>query len=171
MITNRDAVQNSLQKYCYNKQFAIASKSSEDWTKMYFGETIPLFDVEDETYWLVSTGDYETWIANQSKPDDSYDDTPKPPTTTYDTNDTSMEVKDRFEEKEISKLVISGSANAIAFNQLFQSFVMPLKENNVKIEFKISAKSNPNYPITKNSQQYKIVKESASQMGFDIEEE
>ena len=40
-----------------------------------------------------------------------------------------------------------------------------------KIEFTIKAKSKPNYPLTENSQQYKIVKESASQLGFDLEQE
>jgi len=48
---------------------------------------------------------------------------------------------------------------------------MPVKENDVKIEFKITAKSNKNYPITENNQQYKIVKESASQLGFKFDEE
>ena len=48
---------------------------------------------------------------------------------------------------------------------------MPLKENDVQIEFKITAKSNNNYPITENSQQYKIVKKSASQLGFKFDEE
>ena len=65
MISSKAAVQDSLTKYCYNKQFAIASKSGESWTKMYFGETISMFDVDDETYWLVSTKDYEAWIASQ----------------------------------------------------------------------------------------------------------
>ena len=61
MITDRSAVKDSLTKYCYNKQFAIASRSSKGWTQMFFGNTVPMFDVEDETYWLVSPADYEEW--------------------------------------------------------------------------------------------------------------
>jgi len=54
---------------------------------------------------------------------------------------------------------------------MFSSFIMPLKENDVEIEFVIRAKTNKDYPLKENSQQYKIVKESAIQMGFDVEVE
>lgn len=171
MIVDKSAVQDSLLKYCYNKQFAIGSKSTENWTKMFFGETIPMFDIEDETYWLVSSDDFETWSQGQAKPVNTPggDDTTS---TGEGTGDTRIGGggDDPGEEKRISILTVSGTTNAIGFNQLFSSFIMPLKENDVKIEFKITAKSNKNYPITENSQQYKIVKESASQMGFDLEE-
>ncbi len=173
MIVDKSAIQNSLTKYCYNKQFAIASRSTEDWTKMFFGETIPMFDIEDETYWLVSSGDYENWLKSHTKPEEDIGGAAVPDTgaTVGGTSDIPEEGEDAVEEKLISKLVVSGTANALAFNQLFNSFIMPLKKNDVKIEFKITAKSNANYPITENSQQYKIVKESASQMGFELEEE
>ena len=172
MISNKSAVQDSITKYCYNKQFAIGSKSSEDWTKMFFGETIPMFDVEDETYWLVSTDDFQIWQDVQDKSENnSTTAEPAPDSIAPGSKPKTEDVVISEGEKEISLLVISGTANAIAFNQLFSSFIMPLKENDVKIEFTITAKSKPNYPITKNSQQYKIVKESASQMGFDLEED
>ena len=174
MIVDKNAIQNSLTKYCYNRQFAIASKSAKNWTKMFFGETIPMFDIADETYWLVSAGDYEIWAKNQEKPEQGIGGVGAPVTgaTVGGATDTPPEGDDASGEKRtISKLSISGTANALAFNQLFSSFIMPLKENDVKIEFKITAKSNKNYPITENSQQYKIVKESASQMGFELDEE
>ena len=173
MIVDKFAVQDSLLKYCYNKQFAIGSKSTENWTKMFFGETIPMFDVEDETYWLVSSGDYEKWSKNQAMPEEYISGAAASDTggTVGETTDILEEGEDAVEKKIISKLVVSGTANALEFNQLFNSFIMPLKENDVKIEFKITAKSNKNYSITENSQQYKIVKESASQMGFKLDEE
>jgi len=171
MVVSKYAVQDSLTKYCYNKQFAIASKSETDWTNMYFGETIHMFEVEDETYWLVSHDDYVTWTKSQAKPDEPTKDgasTPVPPTGVTPNPDQDGATQ---EEKTIPKLVVTGTANALAFNQLFSSFIMPLKENDVKIEFKITAKSYKNYPITESSQQYKIVKESVSQMGFKLHKE
>ena len=136
---------------------------------MYFGETNPMFDVEDETYWLVSAGDFEIWAKSQVEPDDGSGlDTSVVDTPVGGPTEVTEEGEEPYEEKAFAQIVVSGTANAIAFNQLFSSFIMPLKENDVKIEFKITAKSNKNYPITENSQQYKIVKESASQLGFDL---
>ena len=174
MITSESAVQDSLKKYCYNKHFAIASKSSEGWTEMFFGETVPMFDVKDETYWLVSTADYKKWLEGQAKSQDVPDIVQEPTVNSSfdEMTDTPEEEQGQpRQEKIISKLTISGVANAVAFNQLFTSFIMPLQRNDVKIEFKIVAKSNKDYPITESSQQYKIVKESASQMGFELDEE
>ena len=171
MISSKAAVQDSLTKYCYNKQFAIASKSGESWTKMYFGETISMFDVDDETYWLVSTKDYEAWIASQLPSGGSEPVIEPSSPTDLPFPDPQPEESSVTTEKVLKQITISGTANAVAFNQLFSSFIMPLKENDVKIEFTIKAKSKPNYPLTENSQQYKIVKESASQLGFDLEQE
>lgn len=46
--------------------------------------------------------------------------------TVGETSDIPEEGKYAVEEKLISKLVVSGTANALAFNQLFNSFIMPL---------------------------------------------
>jgi hypothetical protein len=55
---------------------------------------------------------------------------------------------------------------------LFSSFINTLKNNNLKIEIKFTAKSNGSNPLTENSATVKSVKESASQLGldFDVEE-
>ena len=173
MIANKSAVENSLLKYCHNRQFAIASKGTKDWTRMYFGSNVPMFDVEDETFWLVSSGDYESWKRSQETESASADS----PDSDIHVGTVSEAEPDPHPSgvgepvRKIQKISVSGRANAIVFNQLFNSFIMPLKENDVHIEFTITARSRPNYPITENSQQYKIVKESARQMGFEVDEE
>ncbi|MBY5960245.1 DUF499 domain-containing protein [Membranicola marinus] len=173
MIANKSAVENSLVKYCHNRQFAIASKGSKDWTRMYFGSGVPMFDAEDETFWLVSPGDYQAWMRSQenvSSPE-LVPDSDGPMDTGSDTHSVPKSSDEGEVARKIRRISVSGQANAIVFNQLFNSFIMPLKENDVQIEFTITARSKPNYPITENSQQYKIVKESARQMGFDVDEE
>lgn len=140
---------------------------------MYFGSNVPMFDVEDETFWLVSSGDYESWKRNQETESASADF----PDSDIHVGTVSEAEPDPHPSgvgepvRKIQKISVSGRANAIVFNQLFNSFIMPLKENDVHIEFTITARSRPNYPITENSQQYKIVKESARQMGFEVDEE
>lgn len=175
MISTPEAIKESLLKYCYNKQFAIASKSASGWTKMFFGETVPMFDPADETYWLVSVADYQAWKQTQQSTSSEDNVIPQPKrfggTTDGTDGSTVGRVAESDDVPEFSKLTVSGKVNAIAFNQLFSSFIMPLKENGVEIEFKITAKTNSKYPLKANSQQYKIVKESARQLGFDFGEE
>jgi hypothetical protein len=48
---------------------------------------------------------------------------------------------------------------------------MPLKDNKVEIELKIKGTSTHQNQITGNSQQYKIARESASQLDLYFEEE
>src|SRR5690606_13508797 len=173
MIANKSALENSLVKYCHNRQFAIASKGSKDWTRMYFGSGVPMFDAEDETFLLVSPGDYQAWMRSQenvSSPE-LVPDSDGPMDTGSDTHSVPKSSDEGEVARKIRRISVSGQANAIVFNQLFNSFIMPLKENDVQIEFTITARSKPNYPITENSQQYKIVKESVRQMGFEVDEE
>lgn len=172
MIYNKSAIQESLAKYCYNKQFAIASKSYDGWTQMFYGSTVPMFSVEDETYWLVVPTEYEVWKKAQEESSSLPDVMPeeeKPSGTSEPLGEITKEPESTT--RKFSKITVSGKANAVGFNQLFSSFIMPLKENGVEIEFKIIAKSKDNYPLTENSQQYKIARESARQLGYDFDEE
>lgn len=54
---------------------------------------------------------------------------------------------------------------------LWPSFINMLKNNRLKIEVKFTAKNTEASPLTENSQTYKSVKESASQLGLDIHTE
>src|SRR5690606_19224900 len=53
MITGKEAVSRSLLKYCANGEFCIATGDGSNFTRYYLQETIPFFDVDDSTYWLV----------------------------------------------------------------------------------------------------------------------
>ncbi len=172
MIFNKSAIQDSLTKYCYNKLFAIASRSYDGWTQMFYGVALPMFDVVDETYWLVVPSEYEAWKKIQEEstsPPTVEPEEDKPSGVDEPTSETTKEHESTI--RQFSRITVSGKANAVGFNQLFSSFIMPLKENGVEIEFKIIAKSKENYPLTENSQQYKIAKESARQLGYDFDEE
>ena len=52
-ITNVDAVQKSLLKYCYEGNYCIASGDGKEFTKYYLQENVPFFDVQDSNYWLL----------------------------------------------------------------------------------------------------------------------
>jgi hypothetical protein len=40
-------------RYCINVEYAIATGSEGKWNNIYCKETVPMFDVNDETYWIV----------------------------------------------------------------------------------------------------------------------
>jgi hypothetical protein len=57
------------------------------------------------------------------------------------------------------------------YNQVFSSFIHPLMKNNIDITITIKGKSTSAAPLTENSQNFKIIKESASQLGLNFEAE
>jgi hypothetical protein len=57
------------------------------------------------------------------------------------------------------------------YNQVFTSFIMPLRENQVEIEIRIKGKSNSHSRITEGGKLYQVIKESAKQLGLGFEEE
>lgn len=175
MIIGKEAISRSLQRYCTNGEFCIATGDGTTFTRYFFQETIPFFDIEDTTYWLVEKslkpivhkdpeikGIYEG--ENTSEKDSSNINDSKP-----DVNTPTSELE--FMKKVFKSITISGKVPLEQYTQLFNSFIMPLAQNNIEIEIKIKGKSTQSKPISDTSQEYKIVKESAKQLGLNFEEE
>jgi hypothetical protein len=75
------------------------------------------------------------------------------------------------EVKTFKSLTISGQVGLDNYSQIFTSFIVPLSKNNIEIEVKIKGKSTEVKPLTESSQEYKIIKESAKQLGLDLDEQ
>lgn len=166
LITGPDAVRKSLLRYCRNGQLAIAAGEPDNFSTVYFKQDIPFFEVTDETYWLVDESLYQ--------PKELEDDPGQP--EDFDGGETPSASEDDGagpeEEQTIYKsITISGKVGLENYTQLFSSFVRPLSNNNVQIKIKIKAHSTDANPITENSNQYKITKESANQLGLNFEAE
>lgn len=73
--------------------------------------------------------------------------------------------------KTFKRITVSGSVSVDQWNDLYSSFVQTLRDNGLRIEVKFTATSNNALPLTENSQIYKSVKESASQLGLNLTEE
>ena len=73
--------------------------------------------------------------------------------------------------KEVRQVTISGKVPLEQYQQLFMSFIKPLAQNGIEIEVKITGRSMPNKPLTQSSPEYKVVKESARQLGLEFGEE
>ena len=162
MISGISAIQDSLVRYCINGEFAIATGTENNWNNIYYKEVVPMFDVTDETYWIADKGLYK----------------PKNEETTQKVEEAKKdlekkEIPDVIEpdgDRKIKRIAIHGTVPLENYSSLFTSFINPLKDQGIEIEIKISAKSTPSKPMTENSVEYKIAKESAKQLGLNFDE-
>ena len=165
-IIGPSAVVDTVNRYCSNGVFNVAFGAPGRWTNIKQNETVPFLDVTSEDYWLVdpsvvmpSSGGSggasgETGAGSStggSGGTGTGGGTPGPTTKTY------------------KKITISGQIPLENYSQLFTSFVQVLRNNNLKIEFKFTAKTTEANPLNENSATIKSVKESTSQLGLDFD--
>lgn len=177
MIAKAETVSTSLLRYCTNGEFGIASGDGQSFNKYFFKESVPFFDVTDATYWLVEK---TTIPAPGTDVPAGEGETPTPPDGSVPSgvNDdggtdgsTSSGGADQTTTKTIKSVTISGKVAMEQYTQLFSSFILPLSQNNIEIEIRIKGKSTSAKPLTESTQEYKVVKESAKQLGLNFEEE
>jgi hypothetical protein len=159
MIKGIAAVQKSILNYYYQEQFAIAAGEPPDFTKIYFKETIPLFEVTDPNYWLVDKSLYQPKIEEPVPGPEPGPNPPQPPPSP------SPEVK------KYKTINISGKVDLPNYSHVFTGLILPLQNNRVEIEIKIKGTGTQANPLTENSQSYKVVKETSHQLGLKFEAE
>jgi hypothetical protein len=176
MITGAEAVARSLQKYCINGEYCIATGDGKDFTRFFFQESIPFFDVNDVTYWLVDKSlkpapqqtSTTTSIASNGPfiPVSGVSEAPilAEGSTSEESNSAS---------KQFKSITVCGNVPLERYTELFNYFITPFAMNGNKIEIDISFKiqSSTGSPINENSQQYKSAKEAAKQLGLQLNEE
>ena len=163
MIVGAEAVNRSLSRYCLNNEFGIASGDGNTFTNYFIGKEVPYFDTTDSTYWLVD----KSIIPNEKPAENKTQPIEKPKIDTIiDSKPTHPIVTDKI----INTITISGKVPMEQWTQLFPSFIQTLSQNNIEIEIRIKGKSTDVKPINENSQEYKIIKESAKQLGLNLEE-
>ena len=172
MISGPEAVERSVRKYCELGLFNVAVGSSGDWDKVYMNtDTIPFLNAQSEEYWLVDPSVQPKAAAASGVTGPS--ETPQPPTTDNPGGEGTPGIPLPPEPtvKAFKSLTISGSVDIASWTQLFGSFIMPLKNNNLKLSIEFKAKSTSLAPLNESSPIYRAVKESASQLGLDLEAE
>lgn len=167
MITSPNAVKTSLERYCTNGEFAIAAGDGKEFTRIFYKQPVPYFEIADANYWLVDKTLYKP-EGTTDKPEGGSTVT-EGPVGGGETG--GKPVTETPGTKTLRKITVSGNVPLDQYTQIFNSFIMPLAQNNIEIQIKISGKSTSSKPITESSQEYKIVKESARQLGLDFNEE
>jgi hypothetical protein len=167
MVTGVQAIQNSLLRLCNGKQVAIAQGEPGNFTKIYLGTSVPFFDVTSPDFWLVDKSLYQPETPEIPVPE-------KPPVPYPEKGGTDRPNawnEDPTITKEFKTVTISGKVDVANYSQVFTSFINPLMKNNVEITITIKGKNTNAAPLAENSQHFKIIKESASQLGLNFEAE
>jgi len=177
MLINKQVVHDSLIKYCFDGEFAIASGQPDHFSRFYFKDDRPtFFDVEDENYWLVHKNNYLTSLStHSSSPANNTSSGLSESLTAFESASERYGIENKntpssVSEKEIRSLKVSGKVLVEQWATLFSSLIRPLIDNDVEIFVEIKGRSKKSVPLTDTSQSYKVVKESAAQLGLDFEE-
>ena len=170
MIIGPSAIAETVNRYCTNGVFNVAFGAPGRWSRITQNDTVPFLDVTSEDYWLVDTsivpeipGGNTGGNAGTGNPGGSGTGTGAGSNTSTHKGGNSTP-----ETKTYKKVTISGQVPLENYAQLFTSFVQTLRNNNLKIEIKFTAKTTGGNPLTENSATIKSVKESASQLGLEF---
>jgi hypothetical protein len=174
MVTGPEAVSRSIQKYCTNGEYCIATGDGVNYTRFFFQEAVPFFDVNDITYWLV---DKSLKPQSQiSEPETS--DKGESVSTISQVNEdpvkpTANGTKEVTAYKKFKSITVAGNVPLERYTELFNYFITPFAMNGNKIEIEVNfkIKSNTASPIDEGKQQYKSAKEAAKQLGLKFYEE
>jgi hypothetical protein len=173
MVTGPEAVSKSIQKYCTNGEYCIATGDGVNFSRFFFQEAVPFFDVTDMTYWLVD----KSLKPNPQTPAVANDRgelvTPIPQVNESPGSLSGNGTVEMPVSKVFKSITVSGSVPLERYTELFNYFITPFAMNGNKIEIEVNfkIKSNIASPIDESKQQYKSAKEAAKQLGLNFTEE
>ena len=168
MICGVETVSKSIQRYCENGDFNVACGEQGNYNHIYHHESVPFLDVTDPQYWLVDKS-----INNQPKSEESSTDEQSSAwnSPTGEKSEHTAPSQPVDELRKFKSIKVSGKVPVERWTDLFSSFVVPLKNNGLEIEISFKAKTTSLNPLDESAQIYKVVKESAMQLGLNLEEE
>lgn len=175
MVVGPEAVAKSIQKYCTNGEYCIATGDGINYTRFFFQESIPFFDVNDPTYWLVDKS-VKPQPQQPASPVSDATGTSFAPQSGVSVDPTPIPSGDFVEvstAKSFKSITVSGNVPLERYTELFNYFITPFAMNGNKIEIEVNfkIKSNTGSPIDESKQQYKSAKEAAKQLGLNFTEE
>lgn len=180
-----EVLSTSIRGFVSNGLLAVGVKEGGRLTKVFLNSEIPFFDVKNNSYYLLTVADAQLWIIqNMPKPtppsggETGGGTDPVPPSPGSDPNpapkgDKPIPLPEPTppKAKRFKKIKISGTGDITNASEITRSFLMPLKNNNVKFTIHIEAIDNTGSPLDANSVVVKLVEESSKQLGFNFEGE
>jgi hypothetical protein len=177
MISGVQALANSLQRYCSENYFCIASGDGTVFNKYYLGESVPFFDPLAADFWLVDKS-----LKPAPQPVEPPPGTPPPGNEGQgNSGDNNSGVKEPQPPqppitepvKQLQSLTISGKVPLERYTELFNYFITPFAMNGNRIEIEISFKihGTSGSPLDASKGIVKNAKEAAGQLGLGVKEE
>jgi len=175
MITSSEAVSKSIQKYCTNGEYSIATGDGTAFTRYFFKESVPFFDVADVTYWLIDKSLIPAPKETPAPVTNPNGEVVRPASTVNEPIPTTETVKkeEAGTPKQFKAITVSGKVPLERYTELFNYFITPfaMTGNKIEIEVNFKIKSTTGSPIDESKQQYKSAKEAAKQLGLNFEED
>lgn len=170
MITGKQAVENGLLRYTANGEFCIGSGDGKTFSTIYFKQSVPFFDVTDETYWLLDKSHYREPVSEVTAATSAAKDSntvAEPVAHPISSN------QQQPSSKSFKSITVSGHVPLERYTELFQYFISPFAMNSYKIDIKVSFDIRPTggASLDESNSQYKSAKEAARQLGLDLREE
>jgi hypothetical protein len=181
MITGPEAIAKSLLRNCINGENCIATGDGTNFTRYFFKENVPFFDVNDTNYWLVdkskipapapSQNNGQNTNGNQdnsgSGNENGNTDSTGGTQNTGGSNDQGPSIR------EFKSITVSGNVALEKYTELFNYFIVPFASsgNKIDIEIMFKIKSTDASPLDETKQQYKNAKEAVKQLGLNLTEE
>lgn len=153
----------------------MGSGDGKNFSKYYFKESVPFFDVLHDDFWLVAPEDLPAKEPIDIPPAGVGIPPVIPPgINPVDYPPTGTEIRtfddEAFAEPVIPSVTISGRlTDKVQFMSLGQYFIVPFRDNSIEMEVKFKIKTSPNSPLTESDQKFKRMKEAVKQLGFDFE--
>ncbi|MBN8676639.1 MAG: DUF499 domain-containing protein [Chitinophagales bacterium] len=172
MISGPEAVSNSLQRYCQESYFCIASGDGVAFINYYLGERVPLFDLSDPIYWLVDKSQKpQPQPAPVVEPVDP--NTGIVPENPVIINDPGIPQEPAQAMRVYRNLTFSGKIPLERYTELFNYFITPFAMNGNRIEIVVSFRvhSTDGSPLEEAKGIVKNAMEAAGQLGMKVEGE
>lgn len=177
MIIGAEAVINSINRYCTEGLFNVAFYDGTTLKKVYHEQSVPMLSVEDDGYCLVhesvtmpEPGGSGTGGSGGGSGSGGTGGTGSGATGgTGSGAGATGSSGTGGSVKTFRSVTINGQVPIENYSQLFASFIQTLKNNHLKINVSFEARTTEASPLTENSQLVKSIKESASQLGLNID--
>ena len=179
MILNADTIKACANDNCLKGHFNIAqSNDGKTFKNIKHLATMNFLDPMDDSFWIIDESIVEKPVETPTAPNQPGDNG----TTTNAGNPPPVSDQPlggvicdppmpQGSDKTIKSLLISGTITATQWTQVYSSFINLLRNNNLEIDFRIKAHNTDRNPLTESSQTFKIIKESANQMGLTLDAE
>lgn len=169
-LESPEVVLNAIRKYCLGGNLAVGQGSPGAFARVFFEESVPHLDLTSEDWYILDPVDVPAPVApSPTAPAPA----PLPgvvhPSPAPTVPSSGPVAPAPVAPSQITSLSVSGEVSSRNFNQLFQSFLLPLNHKGIKPRIRVMIEAEPGaVEFSASDPVYKAMVESARQLGLDL---